>query len=190
MSEIKSYKGDKGMSESSETATQIIQKLEGNGAVHFGYIRQQLETCTLSPGEKEALAQAAVSKVQDTVKGGHWGDLRGAKELLSFLGIDTLNFSDEWTERVEDFYKRFSRDFLVSLSPMLRNGKIADGRDYDRNQYTRERLIAMGVSESEATDEFINSLWDVREVLIAMHVRRINLDDKNALTQVLMLKNE
>ena len=58
------------------------------------------------------------------------------------------------------------------MSPTLYNEKLFDGRAYDRVAYTRELLQKAGAPPEKTTDAYINTLWDMREVLVRMHRER------------------
>lgn len=164
---------------------EIKEQLSGIGAVNFSFVLQGLQEVGLSDIQKSEIAPFAISKIQNTIKGGHWNDLRGANELLTFLGVESLEFSNNWTKRIADLYQRFSYNFLKNLSPSLFNGRLSDGREYDRNEYTKEKLCEMG--EEELTDEFVNFLWGVREILIHMHSNRIQFNTRLTIGHLLSI---
>jgi hypothetical protein len=144
----------------------------------------------LKEEEKRNFLDLVTAKMEQTMSGGHFGDLAGAKDLLAFLCVANFEISDEWTRRIEEMYRRFPQGFLASLSPSLYNGKLSDGREYEKIEYTKEKLRAFGASSEEMTDEFVENLWKVREILLLMHYNRVKLAKSLTLGRLLELKRE
>jgi len=134
------------------------------------------------------LAQLVVAKIVFTIKCGAWNDLRGARELIKFLGVEKIKLADKWAQLVGEYYGRFSYDFLISLYPSLVDGEYCDGGKYkkfDRMEYARIKLIQEGVPQSKLTDSYIQCLWNVRELLLLMHQNRVVINGQPSLESVL-----
>ncbi len=151
----------------------IERSLIEEGSVHFGYILKTLEKEELSEIQKQELANLALQKVQRMIELGNLRGLEHADELLNFLGIENLQFSDEFIKNVNVLFNdsRLDNSFLISLSPFLYDNKLPDGRVYDKKEYTKEKLKKAGFPDESITDEFVNEIWKNRELLILLHNR-------------------
>ncbi len=155
----------------------IIERLSDQGSVNFEAIHSELETTPLSDSQKNEIRTLVGGKILDCIRYGNFRDLRGAHSLLKSLDATQLDFDPEWIRFVEQSYDKFSLNFLLSLSPALYDGHLIDGRPYDKIDYTREQLKKGNFATADLTDDYIKKIWDIRELLIHMHSRNIDVKD-------------
>lgn len=157
-----------------ETVVNIRKQLSEPGAPSFSHVRESLQKSVLSARERRELGLSVVQKVQEVLEGGHFGDLQGAQPLLEMLGVSELQMAPEWSRKIQVFLNRFDEKGLRYLTPpLLLNDKLPNGRPYEKISYARDRLMGMGVSPEEATDEFVNDVFKVRELLLKLHQARV-----------------
>jgi hypothetical protein len=197
--ELKPYSADlpEPSFETSEQFQRILESLRREGSVNFRYIATELMGKALSDKVKEELTSLIIGKIEYCFRHGNFSDLVGARDVLNILGIDKLEFSSEYIDLVKRLYGQFSLGFLMKMAPSLYNGRLEhfDGPLYDRNEYTKQLLREKGFSESELTDDFINKLWQVREVLVLLHEQRSqrpSAQEKDQITaiEILALENQ
>lgn len=173
MAELMRRGGEKQIGERDETVANIRKQLSEPGSPSFSHIRECLLKSVLSARERHELGLSVIQKVQEVLEGGHFGDLQGAQPLLKMLGVSELQMAPEWSRKIQVFLNRFDEKGLRYLTPpLLLNDKLPNGRPYERISYARERLIGMGVSPQEATDEFVHDVFKVRELLLKLHEGR------------------
>lgn len=171
---------------------QIMDALSEDGSVNFRTIRQDLAQHSLSPEFKMELAQLAVSKVVFLMKHGAWEHLRGAKELIAFLGVEKIELAGKWAQVVGEYYKSFSYKFLTDLRPALYNGQYWHGKGkgyekYEEMEFARMKLREAGMPENKLTDSYVQCLWNVRELLILLHQHNAVLNSQPSLEHILEL---
>ena len=183
-------KGDKNINLKSnkQKVDELIQKLNDIVGWNFYLIFEELENIELSDNDKSKISEIVLEKVQLIIEKWQWWELDGAREILSFLWVKSIEFTNEWIQNINKLYNRFNYWFLISLSPSLYNGKLMNWIEYDKIEYSREKLRDFGVTEEELTDEFINSLWAIREILVKMYYHRIRIDTKLTINDLLLLK--
>jgi hypothetical protein len=174
-------KGGTAIQKSIAVLERIKRQLAEPGSVNFIWILGKLQEMELADADHARVAELTVDKIGAMFRHGSWRDLEGALELLNFLKTE-IRLPDEYLQRIAEFYARYSYGFLLSLSPNLINGDCwIDGegyKRYDRIEYTRMRLHQeqehLGLKKEEITDELIDSLWRMREVLILMHINQVD----------------
>lgn len=173
-----------------ENISNIIYQLSSEGAVNFAFIAQELQKVYLPEELKAEVAQLVVAKIIFSIKCGAWKDLRGAKELIKFLDVEKIKLTDKWARLVGEYYTNFSYYFLTSLCPSLINGEYWDGkkyRKYDKMEYAREKIKKLGVPESKLTDSYIECLWNVRELLLLMHLNHVIINGRPSIEGILSI---
>lgn len=104
------YKVSAPPSEGSNSSDPTVRLLAGVGAVNFSHIAQTLSLEGMDQNTLEQLRAAAVRKVVDTMFAGHFGNLRGAKQLLDQIGA-SLSFPDQFYAEINQLLPRL--DLLV-----------------------------------------------------------------------------
>ncbi len=166
----------------------IKEILKDIWSINFHNILQELCDIELSTEDKISISKMLIIKIQEFVVHGQWWQLDWAKELIDFLWIEVIEYSNEWIENINKLYNRYNYWFLISLSPSLYNGKLVNWKVYDNIKFTREKLIEIGSTEEELTDEYINSLWMLRELLLKMYYYNLKIDTKLSINDILALK--
>ena len=62
------------------------------------------------------------------------------------------------------------------MFPSLYNGKIGKVREFVKVEFARELLLQYGFSESELTQDFLEHLRKLREILIYMRYNQLNVE--------------
>lgn len=150
----------------------IVAVLTEDGSVNFDFIVTLLEGIDLESNQKVQLSVLVTNKIIQLIQRGNWHDLRGAKELLSLLNITEFGFAEGVLEKIYDIFinPQFSYTLLLELSPTLFDGKLSNGEVYERIPYTKQIMLKYDITDpSLLSDEFIEWLWAVRELLIMLH---------------------
>jgi len=166
------------LSERIKTYNKIMEYFNGFGTLNWERIEKQLRSISLNEKEKQTLTTAFLRYIERAVHCGQFGNLNGLVRVMNFFSINEISLTEKWVKKILKHLNRFPAAFLHSMCPGLRNGKLRDGRKYEevKNEYVRELLEVEGASEEELTDEFIEELWNVYEIL--MHIHAFNLSEK------------
>ena len=67
------------------------------------------------------------------------------------------------------------------MSPNVYPGK----KEENRIDYTRKLLNKIGAPEAQLTDEFINTLWENREMMLKLHYNKVNPENLVSMNKLL-----
>ena len=158
------------VSERSELLKSLEYRIAVSCGVNWVEFYRDLQKLQPSESEKIQLAEKLVTYILKVVKCGAFTNFEGMQPTLQFLQIQAVEFSPKWIETVIDLMSSFSVWFLYDMTPSLYDGKLPGGIKYERMQYTRELLIKRNLmKEEEITDDFLQNLWDAREVMVRLY---------------------
>jgi hypothetical protein len=158
------------ISERAELLKSLELRIAVSCGVNWVEFYRDLQKLQPSESEKKQLAEKLVTYILKVVKCGAFTNFEGMQPTMQFLQIEAIEFSAEWIETIAGLMSRFSVWFLYDMSPFLYDGKLPGGIKYERMQYTRELLIKRNLmKEEEITDDFLQTLWDAREVMVRLH---------------------
>jgi len=152
-----------------ERLAELEKDLNSCWTLNWDRILAEAHFLALSSEERQKLAELFVGYIERAVQYGTFGNLEKIDPIMKFFDIDGLEFTQNWLETIMMYYRRFSLPFLYRMSPMLYNGKLVGGGKFEKKGYVREMLVKDGAEAEELTDEFIKTLWRVREILVRMH---------------------
>lgn len=187
MSDLERVEGsalEKSHRENYEKAKAQIVEYHGVTVVDIYYL---LKDVPLTSEQKEEITLLLMEFIQKKCKYGQFKDLEDARSLFVLLGIENVGYSREWLLRIEEFQRKFEYFFLVSLTPSLYDGKLIGGKPYDRREYTKKRLRDTGYPEDQITDELVDQIWELREVLVMLHDNRVQFTARLGMLGILEL---
>lgn len=165
----------------------IKEDLSGHWTLNWQRVLTEIQQVDLTDKQRQDLITLTVGYVERVFRNGTFGNLDGIQPILDHLGMDSLEITPEWLECIFTFYAKYPLHFLYQMSPTLYNGRLYNGTPYDRIQYTRALLEKReGTSPTELTDAHIQTLWNIREILVQLHYfareRRISFDPSQLIT--------
>ncbi len=184
-------KGELSKIEHGDNLEWLRKELGGFWTLNWDRVLQEMQEVNPSEEQKAELTSWVVGYMQGALQHGQFGNLEGIDPVLDFLQISRLEFPKEYVEKISKLYKKYSLPFLYAMSPTLYNGKLRGGREYDKIEYTRGLLEKSGASSDELTDEYIEELWDLREILVKLHYERVDPAklDRTSLLAIVRLLN-
>lgn len=147
----------------------LREELGGGWSLNWSRVLDSMKATGLSPEIKAELVELVGGYIAKAMEHGQFKNLEGIDPVLDYLGISQIDFDPTALDKIQELYQRYSADFLYSMSPSLYDGKLFDGRDYNRIEYTRELLQKSGEPAEHLTDQYIQDLWRFREVLVHFH---------------------
>ncbi|HEU0050716.1 MAG TPA: hypothetical protein VFQ60_01515 [Patescibacteria group bacterium] len=152
-----------------KTFFELKEKLEGGSTINWDNVLQGIQSLPQTGELRTRLAGLVGTYIQTAFQLGQFPNLDGIAPVLEFLEISDIEFDPEAMKKIQEFYERYSVGFLYSMSPSLIGGKLWDGKSFDKIEYVREILRKRGEPEDHLTDQYIKSLWNLREVLVKLH---------------------
>jgi hypothetical protein len=158
------------VSERAELLKSLEHRIAVSCGVNWVSFYGDLQKLQPNETEKKQLAEKLVTYILKVVKCGAFKNFEGMQSTMQFLQIEAIEFSSEWIETIADLMSRFSVWFLFDMTPSLYDGMLPGGTKYEPMQYTRNLLIRRGLmKEEDITDDFLQTLWDAREVMVQLH---------------------
>ena len=174
-----------------------IYLLESPWSVNFNYIFELIKN-NINELDEEILSRLrtwVISKADFLMKSCVWL-LEWIEEVLNLLNIEEMFLSDEVVKFIEEIYPRLSYWTIIEMSPTqrwinwineldyfwCRSYVEKYGKEYNRTLYTKELLLSRGFEEVELSDDFIGKIWEVRELLVYIHVN--SRKNENVLSEV------
>lgn len=143
-----------------------IRLLSEHGAVNFSVLASSVKPESLSPDDLQQLRNAASHKVVVTFFSGHFGDLRGAQQLMDRIGV-SIAFPDQFYDDLHQLLPRLNEGVLASLGtsqpPVLGEYNIAGARAI---------LKANGFTDSELENAQVMKVLNYRHVLTLLKKHR------------------
>lgn len=150
-----------------KTPDELIQTLFEDGAVNFKAIANAIPP-KMDPQSLDRVRGGAVNKILEIFQSGHFGDLRGARELMDRLDITQLTFSDEFLQEIDELLPRLTETTLGAL------GRSQPATVGEYNLEGARRLLQPKFPEKELSDEEVKEILDYRHVLLALKEREID----------------
>jgi hypothetical protein len=166
--------GELSVVENGDNLEKLRKELGGFWSVNWNRILQEMQEVNPSEEQRMELTGLVVGYIQGAFRHGQFGNLEGINPVLDFLQVSGLEFPEEYADKIAKFYKKYSLPFLYEMSPSLYNGKLRNGKEYDKVEYVRNLLEKSGASPDELTDEYINGLWEIREILVKLHYEHVD----------------
>lgn len=155
---------------------EIKERLTSGGSINWESMYKSLQDISLTDLEKRDLLYSLMHYIQNQFKLGAFQNLAKISDVIACLGAESIRLTDEYINSILLLYGKYSEAFVRNLEPemLFHNDGIttlADGRRYDRNEYVKDQLRNNGAKPEELTDEYVQKLLDLREVLIQLYKR-------------------
>lgn len=157
----------------------IADDLRSPGSVNFRLQLLEAKTLSLNVSQKEECIWLVVAKIQKLLELWNFKDLAWAQDFLVYLwGESIVRFDDAWTQKLKTLYedRRIHLQLLIDMFPSLYNGRIGKVKEFVKVEFARELLLQYGFSESELTQDFLEHLRKLREILIYMRYNQIHVE--------------
>lgn len=157
----------------------IADELRHPGSVNFRLQLLEAKTLSLNVSQKEECIWLVVAKIQKLLELWNFKDLAWAQDFLVYLwGESIVRFDDAWTQKLKTLYedRRIHLQLLIDMFPSLYNGRIGKVKEFVKVEFARELLLQYGFSESELTQDFLEHLRKLREILIYMRYNQIHVE--------------
>ncbi|NTU98452.1 hypothetical protein HGA64_00375 [Candidatus Falkowbacteria bacterium] len=158
---------------SNEERTRLFDRLKENfgsaNSLKWGEELNIAKSLDLTGAEKDELSLLLVGYIGKVVRHGAWVNFEGMQPVMEFFGVESIAFTEQYLEAVSECMVCFSTSFLYDMAPPLYNGRLYSGEEYIPNEYVRKMLLKRGYSKDNLTEEFIEGLWQIRELLFKLH---------------------
>ena len=140
------------------------------GAVNFKTVRENLDLIEIDPELLENIKGAVSDKIFEIMISGHFGDLKGAKELMEKLEIEKISLPEEDLVELSEDLEKLSYDNLVRLGI----SQLSEMGKYDIEKAKKILSENAGYSEGELSDSKVEKILNFRHLLLALKERKIN----------------
>ena len=166
-----------------ERLEELAEDLAGFGTLNWERVFNEARELVLTKKEKENLAELLVGYIERELEKGQLCRLVDVEPVMKFFEVDGLEFTIDRLKTIMKFYNRFSLQFLYRMFPPLYDEAVRK-ENYDKRKYVRELLWKEDAENWEKTDEYIDTLWNLRKLLVRLYMQDIpkKLPDNRPMT--------